>query len=426
MGTVARMRTWRDVRRTAWLPPARRTVVVVPHPDDEALGTAGLILTQRRRGVPVVVVAVTDGEAAYPDAPPRRVAARRRREQRDSLAHLGVHEDAVVRLGLPDGGLTGLENELAAQLTALVRPDDLVVAPWHLDHHADHEACGRAARRAAHARGATLVGSLVWAPTRAPTAPHEVMVLALDRELCVRREQAVRAHRSQLEGLGGAPPVVGEELLDRLERDEEWYVAAPAAEGAAVDRSSAAFFEAMYRAAADPWNFASDAHERARYAELLSWLGPGPLGSVLEPGCSIGVLTAQLAVRARSVQALDVSPTAVARARRRCRDQPHVSVRVGTVPNDLPEDHFDVVVFAELGYYFDGRTLDAVADAIADRLTPNGRLVGTHWTGHSEDHAISGEAVHRRISARPGLRSVARARRPGFLVEEWRRRDRPR
>ena len=49
-----------------WVPPMWPTVVIAPHPDDETLGAGRLIATQRRQGVPVTIVAVTNGEAAYP------------------------------------------------------------------------------------------------------------------------------------------------------------------------------------------------------------------------------------------------------------------------------------------------------------------------------------------------------------------------
>lgn len=47
----------------------QRLVVVAPHPDDEVLGCGGLIAAARAAGVPVLIIALTDGEQAYPDEP---------------------------------------------------------------------------------------------------------------------------------------------------------------------------------------------------------------------------------------------------------------------------------------------------------------------------------------------------------------------
>ena len=53
----------------SWQPPAASLLVIAPHPDDETLAVGGLIAAQRAKGLEVVVVAVTDGENAYPDSP---------------------------------------------------------------------------------------------------------------------------------------------------------------------------------------------------------------------------------------------------------------------------------------------------------------------------------------------------------------------
>ena len=124
--------SWRRVlaQTPAWTPPAKRTVVVVPHPDDEVLGVGGLIAYQRRRSVEVRVVAVSDGEAAYPDAEdlgPLRIV-----EQERALARLGVPSECIVRLGLPDSCLHDHVATLMEVLTEMVDADTLLVAPWRL------------------------------------------------------------------------------------------------------------------------------------------------------------------------------------------------------------------------------------------------------------------------------------------------------
>ena len=148
---------------TPWRPPWCRIVVVAPHPDDETLGCGGLIAYQRRRGLPVLVVAASDGEAAYPHRSPDEIAAIRRLEQTRALAALRVRSANIQRCRLPDGQLAAHGEELARRVAALVHPGDLVIAPWVHDHHCDHVACARAAARAAERAGASRLGSLFWA-----------------------------------------------------------------------------------------------------------------------------------------------------------------------------------------------------------------------------------------------------------------------
>ena len=78
-----------DAALPAWQPgPPGRIVVVSPHPDDETLALGGLLHDLAGRGWRVSLVAVTDGEGAYPDVP--ALAAIRRRELALALHHLGL------------------------------------------------------------------------------------------------------------------------------------------------------------------------------------------------------------------------------------------------------------------------------------------------------------------------------------------------
>ena len=83
------------------------TLVLAPHPDDETLGAGGLIARLRRAGVPVTIVAITDGENAYADTP--HLARHSECWSRPRLLHrLGVPERMIHRLHLPDRDVSGL------------------------------------------------------------------------------------------------------------------------------------------------------------------------------------------------------------------------------------------------------------------------------------------------------------------------------
>lgn len=217
---------WRAALRRlpSWSPPASRTVVVVPHPDDEVLGTGGLVAHQRRRSQEVVVVAVTDGEAAYADAPD--LGRTRIGEQLGALARLGVAADRVIRLGLPDGQVARHCDELAAVVASLADADTLLVAPWKHDVHPDHEGCGQAVLIAAVATGADAAFSLFWAWHRMSLAsmPIDRMVrLGLDDDLVAARFEALVCHSSQLARDAG-PPILPLGVLGPMTRPYEVYV----------------------------------------------------------------------------------------------------------------------------------------------------------------------------------------------------------
>jgi LmbE family N-acetylglucosaminyl deacetylase len=217
--------------------PSGRTVVVVPHPDDEALAAGGLIARQRAVGCEVIVIAVTDGDAAYPDWRGAELARVRRREQLAALRHLGVRPHAVRRLGIADGAIARHLDALVTALLEILSPGDTLVAPAVFDWHPDHEACGRAARSAADLAGCTLLGSLFWAhhhPDHAP-AHTSLGVLALDDGAVARRRTAVGTHRSQLEPSTrtSADPILTPDLLGLLDHPVEYYATDSAASGSA-------------------------------------------------------------------------------------------------------------------------------------------------------------------------------------------------
>ena len=212
---------------TAWSPPAVATVVVVPHPDDESLMFGGLIAHQRSRGVDVSIVSVTDGERSYPSLEPSSVAAIRRAEQVSALERLGAGACEMVRLHLPDGEVARDEDRLADRLTDLVAGHQLVVAPWRGDHHCDHEATGRAAATAAHRARIALAAGLFWTWHRVePRMLDGVRLgaLHLDAEEQRRRQDAVRAHVSQVGTTLHDPPLLSDADLEPVRWPAELYV----------------------------------------------------------------------------------------------------------------------------------------------------------------------------------------------------------
>ena len=217
--------TWIDYLKSApeWRPEEKLTVVVSPHPDDETLGAGGLIATQRLRGTPVKLLAVTDGEAAYTDVPD--LGRKRRAEQLDAADALGMARDCVVHLALRDSGVAESESLLADRIEACVTSETLLVAPWARDPHPDHEACGRAAAVAASRTGAKLISYFFWTwhwftLECLKGLPLRRLVLSDDARL--RRERALACHRSQLHR-DGEPPVLPEILLAPARRAFETF-----------------------------------------------------------------------------------------------------------------------------------------------------------------------------------------------------------
>jgi len=210
-----------------------RWVVVAPHPDDEVLGCGGLLALMARAGHEVVVVGVSDGEAAFPGSAvwtPTVLARRRRIERSQGLHRLGL-PDAALSLALPDGAVARHEAALEARLRELLRDGDTLLATWRLDGHPDHEAAGRAAAVVAAERGCRLWEYPVWmwhwaAPDDARVPWGRMRRLELDGDACERKVRAIAAHTSQLAGVPSESreAVLPDWALARLLRPFEVFI----------------------------------------------------------------------------------------------------------------------------------------------------------------------------------------------------------
>lgn len=166
--------------------------------------------------------------------------------------------------------------------------------------------------------------------------------------------------------------------------------------------TSAAFFESLYLRSRDPWGFETKDYELRRYYLLLKMLKGKRFNNAFEPGCSVGVLTELLAPYCAHLTAIDAAPTAIRHAQARCKKFSHVVLRQGMIPEDIPSDSFDLIVFSELGYYFERDELAAVIDRLLAVMSPAATLLSCHWLGTSADHRLSGKAVHSILETRLG------------------------
>lgn len=156
----------------------------------------------------------------------------------------------------------------------------------------------------------------------------------------------------------------------------------------------AAYFEDLYRRDPDPWAFETSDYEAGKYARTLAALGDRRFPRALELGCSIGVFTELLAGRCDSVCALDVAPSAVARARERLASLPGVEVEHRALPEELPAGPFDLIVCSEILYYWSEDVLVGALPRLERALAPEGSLIAVHWRPQTRTYPLQGDEVH--------------------------------
>ena len=182
--------------------------------------------------------------------------------------------------------------------------------------------------------------------------------------------------------------------------------------------TSESFFEEKYRADDDPWNFAGSPYELARYDSILRALGDRHYELAFEPGCSVGVLTEQLARHCSRVEACDISSSAVEQAKARCSSLQNVVISHRSIQNHSPVNG-DLYVLSEIGYYMPSGELQHLLEEHVSHLASSAVVIGCHWLGHSEDHILSGDQVHHVIDGLPSLAKEFSERHEHFILDRW-------
>ena len=197
-----------------------RILILAPHPDDECLGTGGLIQQALAKGANVKVIFITNGdnnpwpqryvEKRWFIGPEerKRWGQRRKIEAENSLQILGGGKVASSFLGLPDAGILNLwNNEDAGILESLSKEFNawqptLLVLPSEFDRHSDHRAThmfGRAALTEASVICPVLT-YLIHRPwlmkltqKPKPQIKLELSIIEQDKKL-----QAILCHKTQM------------------------------------------------------------------------------------------------------------------------------------------------------------------------------------------------------------------------------------
>jgi SAM-dependent methyltransferase len=178
----------------------------------------------------------------------------------------------------------------------------------------------------------------------------------------------------------------------------------------------AEYFDRLYAASRDPWDFETSTYEIDKYHATIDALGSKRFQRALEIGCSIGVLSSLLADRCTSLLSIDVSPAALQTARARCAKNGNVSFAQMFVPNDFPAGNFDLILLSEVGYYWSKpdllRSIDRIAGAARD-----GTVELVHYLPKVHDYPLSGDEVHDAFLDDPRFRSVRSSRTEKYRLD---------
>jgi len=160
-----------------------------------------------------------------------------------------------------------------------------------------------------------------------------------------------------------------------------------------------AYFNLLYEANPDPWDFATSPYERRKYQASLQALGQRKFAAAFEIGCSIGVFTALLAPRCKALLAVDAAAAPLRAAAQSCAGLAQVRFEKRMMPRDWPARKFDLIVFSEVLYFLNPADVRRCAMLAREALLPGGCVLLVNYTAQIDEPCSGDEAAELFVAA---------------------------
>lgn len=181
------------------------------------------------------------------------------------------------------------------------------------------------------------------------------------------------------------------------------------------------YFEKVYEANDDPWNFQTSEYESKKYAATLAALPKPKYQNALEIGCSIGVLTKLLAKKSENLLATDVSQNALEQAKERCKNFYNITFKLHQFPEELPNQKFDLIVISEVAYYLSQEDWKLAIKNLAEILDSGGQTILVHWLPEVHDYPQTGDEVHEIFKElmQNKMQNIFNKREENYRIDVW-------
>jgi chemotaxis methyl-accepting protein methylase len=104
-------------------------------------------------------------------------------------------------------------------------------------------------------------------------------------------------------------------------------------------------------------------------------------------------------------------------ARERLSGQRHVRVERRTLPEEMPEGQFDLIVASEVLYYFPGEEMLGVLRGFERELAPGGALLAVHWRRETKTYPLQGDQVHELLAQNTRLQNEETIIEPDYRLD---------
>ena len=250
----------------------------------------------------------------------------------------------------------------------------------------------------------------------------QLRTLSLNSEEQDVKRRAIGMHISQTHPLSserGDEVMLSDEFIAHFTGPSEVYVLEDDTES--ILRSSHSlsreYFEKFYADKSDPWGYETRWYEQRKRAITMAALPRERFTRALEVGCSIGVLTEQLASRCDSLIATDIAERPLRIAERRLAGEQNVTLLQLAADGEWPAGSFDLIVLSEVGYYLGLEDLDRVIRRAVASLSLEGVLLACHWRHAVSDYPLTGDQVHARLHETSSLERIVHHEEKDFVLE---------
>ena len=179
-------------------------------------------------------------------------------------------------------------------------------------------------------------------------------------------------------------------------------------------------FDEIFRDNPDPWGYTTRFKEIAKFRATIQALPKVQFKNAFEIACAIGVLTEKLAPKCDRLLSVDCSELGLAEARKRCSHLPQVRFEQMQIPQQFPNEKFDLILFSEVGFFFTMPDLLETKQKIIDALLPGGYLLMVHFRSKAGDYFIQdGETVHNTFveNSASSLKHLGDPRKKFFMLD---------
>ena len=138
--------------------------------------------------------------------------------------------------------------------------------------------------------------------------------------------------------------------------------------------------ERVFRRREDPYGYLSHPQERKKQDMALEWISDRRYKKALDIGCAEGTFTQRLAPFCDQILGVDISPTAIERARANCASLSNVRFQCLNIRDPSLAPGWDLIAISELLYYMEEPRWEFpdLIRTIADLLSSGGRLFLIH------------------------------------------------